>query len=137
MKKEKSLPCGPHIPDAVRNRSLSGTHLCNLCVDTRWLVHTSCGIVLTIPTVRVDCYRWVVLWPMQSDSPCAAIKCGGDGVAAPKKSLKTNMTSTVGCVPSKSPSGRDMAATMNTTALCVEISPHETLLRNGRRNEKT
>ena len=44
-----------------------GRHTCVTCaLNTRWLVHTSCGIVLTIPTGWVDCYWWVVQWPMHS-----------------------------------------------------------------------
>ena len=40
-----------------------GTHLCHLCVDTRWLAHVLRDC-LGGPTGRVDCYRWVVQWPM-------------------------------------------------------------------------
>ena len=39
---------------------------CVNCVLTQGGLHTSCGIALTIPTGRVDCYWWVVLWPMHS-----------------------------------------------------------------------
>ena len=39
---------GRNLMSALVN--VLGTHLCNLCFDTRWLVHMSCGIVLTIPT---------------------------------------------------------------------------------------
>ena len=34
------------------------------CALTQGGQHTSCGIALAIPTGRVDCYRWVVQWPM-------------------------------------------------------------------------
>ena len=34
------------------------------CVSTQGGLQESCGIVLTIPTERVGCYRWVVQWPM-------------------------------------------------------------------------
>ena len=43
-----------------------GERTCVTCALTQGGLHTSCGIVLTIPTGRVDCYRWVVLWPMHS-----------------------------------------------------------------------
>ena len=36
------------------------------CALTQGGLHTSFGIVLTITTGRVDCYWWVVLWPMHS-----------------------------------------------------------------------
>ena len=43
-----------------------GERTCVTCALTQGGLHTSCGIVLTIPTGRVDCYRWVVQWPMHS-----------------------------------------------------------------------
>ena len=39
---------------------------CVTCALTQGGLHTSCGIALTVPTRRVDCYRWVVQWPMHS-----------------------------------------------------------------------
>ena len=44
---------------------LLGTHLCNLCVDTRWLAH----VLRDRPDDShgwVDCHRWAVQWPMHS-----------------------------------------------------------------------
>ena len=43
-----------------------GERTCVTCVLTQGGLHTSCGIALTVPTGRVDCYRWVVQWPMHS-----------------------------------------------------------------------
>ena len=56
------MTLGGLIPTDCVGREIRGTNLCNLW----WLAHTSCGIVLTIPTEWVDCYWWVVLWPMHS-----------------------------------------------------------------------
>ena len=43
-----------------------GERTCVTCVLTQGGLHTSCGIVLAIPTGILDCYRWVVQWPMHS-----------------------------------------------------------------------
>ena len=37
---------------------------CVTCVLTQGGQHTSCGIAVAIPTEKVACYWWVVLWPM-------------------------------------------------------------------------
>ena len=57
-----------NVPWAIENpeKCLCGERTCVTCVLTQGSLHTSCGIVLTTPTGRVDCYRWVVLWPMHS-----------------------------------------------------------------------
>ena len=46
--------------------SVCREHTCVTCALTQGGLHTSCGIALTVPTGRVDCYRWVVQWPMHS-----------------------------------------------------------------------
>ena len=43
-----------------------GVHTCVTCALTQGGLHKSCGIALTVSTGRVDCYRWVVQWPMHS-----------------------------------------------------------------------
>ena len=46
------------------SRLFGWTHLCNLCVDTKVASTRHAGSTWRSPQGRVDCYWWVVLWPM-------------------------------------------------------------------------